>query len=142
MLSAAYLESTFALNVLHELAHSFPLQFLSVVLQGFADSKNRFIFIDIGAFVKQIYGGTCSGSTLYHFLGDSETNLLKSASFEGNGAEMSFVILGDKAYPLKTYIMKPVARKEMSCEERIFNCTLSQARRCFECAFGILTEKW
>jgi hypothetical protein len=53
---------------------------------------------------------------------------------------MSFVILGDKAYLLKTYLMKPVARKDMSYEERGFNCRLSQAR-CIECAFGILTEK-
>jgi hypothetical protein len=33
-------------------------------------------------------------------------------------------------------------RKNVSCEERVFNCRQSQARRCFECAFGILTKKW
>jgi len=53
-----------------------------------------------------------------------------------------FVILGDKALPLKTYLMKPFARKDLSCEERVFNCRLSQARRCVECAFGILKAKW
>ena len=30
----------------------------------------------------------------------------------------------------------------MSCEERVFNCRLWRARRCFECAFGIVTAKW
>ena len=60
----------------------------------------------------------------------------------GSGTEMSFVILGDKAYLLKTYLMKPFARKDMSCEERVLNCKLSRARRCVECAFGILTAKW
>ena len=55
---------------------------------------------------------------------------------------MPFVILGDEAYPLKTYLMKPFARKDLSCEERVFNYRLSRARRCVECAFGILTAKW
>ena len=37
--------------------------------------------------------------------------------------------------------MKPFARKHLSCEERVFNYSLSPARRCVECAFGILTAK-
>jgi len=55
---------------------------------------------------------------------------------------MPFIILGDEASPLKTYRMKPFARKDLSCEERVFNCRLSRARRCVECAFVILTAKW
>jgi len=64
------------------------------------------------------------------------------ASFEGSGTEMPFVILGDEAYPLKTYLMKPFARKDLSCEERALTYSLSRARRCIECAFGILMAKW
>jgi hypothetical protein len=33
---------------------------------------------------------------------------------------MPFVILGDKASPLKTYLMKLFARKDLSCEEHVF----------------------
>jgi len=55
---------------------------------------------------------------------------------------MPFVILGDEVSPLKTYLMKPFARKNLSCEERVFNYRLSRARKCVECAFGILTAKW
>ena len=55
---------------------------------------------------------------------------------------MHFVILGDKAYLLKTYLRKPFSRKDLLREERVFNCRLSRARRCVECAFGILTAKW
>jgi len=55
---------------------------------------------------------------------------------------MPFVILGDEAYPLKTHLMKPFARKDLACAERVFNYRLSRARRCVECAFGILTAKW
>jgi len=55
---------------------------------------------------------------------------------------MPFFILGDEAYPLKTYLMKLFARKDLSCEERVFNYRLSLSRSCVECAFGILTAKW
>jgi len=54
-------------------------------------------------------------------LEDSESASPKPASFEGIGTEMPFVILGDEAYPLKMYLMKPFARKDFSCEERVFN---------------------
>ena len=73
---------------------------------------------------------------------DFESTLPKPASFEGNGTEMPFVIHGDEACPLKTYLTKPFARKDLSCEERVFNYSLSRKRRCVECAFGILTAKW
>jgi len=48
---------------------------------------------------------------------------------------------GDEAYPLEAYLMQPFARTDVSCEECVFNYSLSRARRCVECAFGILTAK-
>jgi len=105
-------------------------------------SRRRFIFIDTGANGKQSDGGTIFGSTLYHFLENFESAFKRPASFGGSGKEVPFVILGDKALPLKTYLMKPFARKDVSREERVFSYRLSQARRCVECAFGILITKW
>lgn len=51
-------------------------------------------------------------------------------------------LLGDDAYPLKTNLLKPYSRQRLTIEERIFNYRLSRARRCVECAFGILVAKW
>jgi len=56
-----------------------------------------------------------------------ESALPKPARFELSGREIPFFILGDKAYPLKTYLIKHFARKDLSCEERVFNCGLSRA---------------
>ena len=128
---------------LQKLDHSFTIAvFLSVELQEVADSESIFILIDIGAYVKSSDDGTFSASTLYHFLEDFESTLQKPASFEGSGTEMSFVILGDEAYPVKTYLMKPFARKDLSCDERVFDYRLLRARSCGERAFSILTAKW
>ena len=113
----------------------------SVVLQGVVDSESRLIFIDIGAFVKQSDGGTYCGCNLYHFSEDLETILPKAASFEGSGTEKSLVILGDNGYRLKTYLMNPLARKDLSFEESIYNCRLLRAKRCVVCAFGFVTAE-
>jgi len=138
------MESTFTLNVLQKLGHCFTTtnNFFSVILQGVADSESRLIFIDIGPYGKQSDGGTFSASTLCHFLENSESTLPKPARFEGSGMEVPFLILGDEAYPLKTYLMKHFTRKYFSCEERVINYKLSRARRGVEYAFGILTAKW
>ena len=114
----------------------------SVELQDVADSESRLIYIDKAAYGKRSDCGTFCASTLYHFSEDSESTLPKPAGFEGSGTEMPFVILGDKAYPLKTYLTKPLARKDVSCDERVVNYRLSRARRYTECAFGIRAAKW
>jgi hypothetical protein len=101
-----------------------------MVLQGVADSESRFIFIDMGAYGKQNDGGTFSASTLYHFLEDFESTLPEPASFEGTGTEKPFVILGDEASPLKTYLIKPFARQNLSCKERFqLHAVASKAMR-------------
>ena len=92
------------------------------MLQGVADSESRFIFIDIGAFGKRSDGGTFSASTLYHFSKDFESTLQKPVSFVGSGTEMPFVILGDEAYPPKTYLMKP-SRERMCHVKNVFSIT-------------------
>ncbi|KAJ8981185.1 hypothetical protein NQ317_014829 [Molorchus minor] len=53
-----------------------------------------------------------------------------------------YVLVGDEAYPLKRYLLKPYPRQNLTDEQRIFNYRLSRARRCVECAFGILVAKW
>jgi hypothetical protein len=40
--------------------------------------------------------------------------LTKPASFVGSGIEMPFVILVDEAYLLKTYLMKPFVKQDLS----------------------------
>jgi hypothetical protein len=89
------------------------------VLKCVADSESRLIFTDIGVYGKQSDGGIFSASNLYHVLKDCESTLPTPANFEGSGREMSFVIFGDEACLLKTYLMKTLARKDLSCEERV-----------------------
>lgn len=117
-------------------------KFFSIVLQAVADYRCRFIFVDVGGYGKQSDGGTFSASTLSTFLENCHATLPQPSPVEGIVTDMPFVMLGDDAYPLKTYLMKPYSKRHLSHEEKVFNYRLSRARRCVECAFGIMAAKW
>jgi hypothetical protein len=56
--------------------------------------------------------------------------------------ELPFVILGDEAYPLLTYLMRPYPRRQLTESRIFFNYRLRRCRRVVESGFGILAGKW
>ncbi|XP_026818483.1 uncharacterized protein LOC113557263 isoform X2 [Rhopalosiphum maidis] len=54
----------------------------------------------------------------------------------------NFVFVGDEAFPLKSYLMRPYPRRELNANCKIFNYRLSRARRTVENAFGILVSRF
>jgi hypothetical protein len=55
---------------------------------------------------------------------------------------LPYVFPRDQAYPLKRNLMRPFPQRSLNDERRYFNQQLSCARKCVECAFGILCAKW
>lgn len=59
------------------------------------------------------------------------------------GREIPLVLLGDPAYPLQDWLMKPYrAGANMTAEQRRFNYCLSRSRMVVERAFGRLKGRW
>lgn len=103
-----------------------------------ADANYKFVtIIDVGGYGKQSDGGIFSLSNVYKCLQTNQFNMPTPEYLPSTEIKAPFVILGDEAYPLKPY-----SRQNLTNEERIFNYRLSRARRCIECAFGILVAKW
>jgi hypothetical protein len=56
--------------------------------------------------------------------------------------KIPYTMVGDAAFPLKPYLMRPYAWHNISCEKEIFNYRLCRARMTAEKAFGILAVRW
>lgn len=109
--------------------HNFKGYF-SVVMQAIADANYRFIAIEVGAYGKQNDGGTFADSNVYQRLEANNLGIPQNENIPSTDISAPFVLLGDDAYPLKRYLLKPYSRQRLTVEERVFNYRLSRARRC------------
>jgi len=66
--------------------------------------------------------------------------ILEFVKLVGN-KEIPFIILGDPAYPLLPWLLKPYIG-HLTPQEESFNCYLSSGRIVVENAFGRLKGRW
>lgn len=72
----------------------------------------------------------------------TENNYVPSIAQDVNGINVPPLILGDSAFPLSPWLMKPYTNATLTVEQRYFNYRLSRARMVTEGAFGQLKSRW
>jgi len=77
-------------------------------------------------------------------LHNNTLNIPEPNPFLENGESLLYVFVGDEAFPLKSYLLRPYSRNALGDNEpnKIFNYRLSRARHVVENAFGILAARW
>nr|XP_022910597.1 uncharacterized protein LOC111421654 [Onthophagus taurus] len=115
--------------------------FFSVVLFALVDANYNFIYVDVGCQGRISDGGVFKHTTLYQKLENRSLNIPNSKALQiPYCVEVPYMILGDKAFTLNNYTMKPFdGDPGIGTPERIFNYRHSRARRVVENAFGILS---
>ena len=110
------------------------LQQHDVVVQAVADGGKRFLDVAAGFPGSMHDSRVLRNSSLYRRITNNE--LLLGPTVRVAGREIRPVLLGDSAYPLSTWLLKPYHEGTNDPEEINFNKELSRARVSVECAFG------
>lgn len=117
--------------------------FYSMILMALVDADYKFMFIDVGAVGSESDAGVFAHSQLGKLFNNTQANLPLPESLPGdpNGTPIDYFMIGDDAFGLKTWMMKPYPSRGLTTEERVFNYRLSRGRRVVENTFGILASR-
>uniref|UniRef100_A0A6B0VBY3 DDE Tnp4 domain-containing protein n=1 Tax=Ixodes ricinus TaxID=34613 RepID=A0A6B0VBY3_IXORI len=137
-------------------------------LLAVSDAYYRFLYVEIGHHGSESDGGIFARSELQRRIVADQQGIPPDSDL-GNIGTVPYFLVGDEAFPLKKYLMRPYPRKSLqptrtegqtdgtdqapdeerppaereACNRRrIFNYRLSRGRRVVENAFGILAQKW
>ncbi|XP_036344345.1 protein ALP1-like [Rhagoletis pomonella] len=79
----------------------------SIVLLAACDANYTFTAVDIGAYGSQIDGGVMWNSSFGQRLYTGQLNLPKEEVLPGTSNSFPHYFVGDSAFPLKPFLMKP-----------------------------------
>lgn len=117
-------------------------KFFSIVLMGLVDADYKFLWIDVGGDGYMSDAMIYNDSELKECLCDGSIGFPAPAALPHDDQDTPYFLLGDDAFGLRTYMMKPYAARNLTKEERIYNYRISRGRRIVENAFGILAQRW
>ena len=113
----------------------------SVICQAVCDGNYLFWDLDVGWPGKVHDARVFANSTIYEK--GSHGNLLPNTTERFMGVEVPFMLVGDPAYPLQPWLMKPFPENPQTTDDqKHFNYRLARARMVVECAFGKLKGRW
>ena len=116
--------------------------FCSIVLLGLVDAEYKFLWASIGSNGSASDAGIFNDCSLRVALEDNTICFPPAEPLPHDDEAIPYLILGDDAFPLRTWLMKPYAMRGMTNDQRVFNYRQSRARRVVENAFGILAHRW
>ena len=117
--------------------------FFSIILVAVVTSDYKFLWIDVSG------KGSSSDAHIYNhsdFKDGLATNNIAGwpapDPLPHDNQDVPYYLVGDDAFSLRTYMMKPYSKRDMERTERLFNYRLSRARRVVENTFGILANRF
>ena len=116
-------------------------KFHSIILLAVCDASYKFLFVNVGAAGSAGDAGTWLNSSLHGYLEAGTAGLPEPEPMPHDDVAVPYHLVGDDAFALKTYLMKPYSHRTQVPEERIFSYRLSRARRTIENAFGLLQNR-
>lgn len=114
----------------------------SIILLALVDADYKFLYADIGTNGRASDGGVWSKCKFKDAIKKEEMGIPPPTNLPNSDIHVPYVIVGDDAFPLQTYLMKPYPGSDLPFEKHIHNYRLSRAQRVSENAFGILSSQF
>ena len=92
-----------------------------IVLMAVAGPNYECLYYDIGTNGRVNDGGVWNKCGLSRALEEGKMNLPPPCCLPGGNEEVPFVLVGDDAFALKPYLMKPYAQQGLDAEKRVYN---------------------
>jgi hypothetical protein len=116
--------------------------YFSIILMALVDSNYKFMWVEVGANGASSDCQIFNDSQLKQRLDEDRLHLPAAYNLRGDNRPCCFFFIGDDAFPLRLWMIKPYSRRDLTHAERIFNYRCSRARRVVENAFGILANRF
>ncbi|XP_057310152.1 uncharacterized protein LOC130648138 [Hydractinia symbiolongicarpus] len=114
----------------------------SIVLLAVCNATYEFTLVDVGQSGRNSDGGVFLNSDLGTAINDQTLGIPNARILRGTQENFPYVFVGDEAFPLKRFMMKPYARSNLNSKKRICNYRFSRARRVIENCFGICASRF
>jgi hypothetical protein len=120
------------------------LKKFSIVLLSIVGPDYKFLCVDIGGYGKKSDGGVLEQSVMGQKLEAGALNIPNDKNLPGQNVPAPYVIIGDEAFALKRYLMRPFPYRQARGDKpkENYNYHFCRAIRVAENAFGILAQKW
>jgi hypothetical protein len=118
--------------------------FYSIGMLAVTDATYKFVTVNVGSYGKDSDAGVFDACPLRRGIESGRINFPEETILPGSTITAPFVFLGDEAFPLSEYLMRPFPRSQLQEGEEndTFNYRLSRARMVVECSFGSIVSKF
>ena len=115
-------------------------RFFSVVLMALVDANYRFLWIDCGGLGSMSDAQIFNASELKDCLEDGSIGFPAPDPLPNDDQATPHYILGDDAFGLRTYLIKPYGQRGLTRDQRIYNYRISRGRRVVENVWNFGSE--
>lgn len=115
--------------------------YTSIVMLAVVDSNYKFRYVSVGANGASSDSQVFTYSNLHSAIVNNELGLPQRECLHNDDRPLPYFLVGDDAFALKDWMMKPYPFRGLTYNQRVFNYRLSRARRVVENAFGILANR-
>lgn len=114
------------------------------MLLACCDADGHFTMIETGYAGRNSDGGIFQSSAIKYWILNGELDIPSPSAlrYDENKIPFPYYFVGDEAFPLLRFLMRPYPRRVLNNARRIFNYRLSRGRKTVECAFGMACEKF